>query len=151
MPLLRRATVEDAPLLTQHRHLMYADNDLAPEERLCALDVTFEPWVRQAIADGTYVGLLLVEKDTVLAGAGIYLMPFPPHWMHDEALRAYLLNFYTVPEARGQGLAKTLLKACVDEAHSQGATVVTLHASKFGKPIYEKFGFEATTEMMLQS
>jgi hypothetical protein len=28
-------------------------------------------------------------------------MEFPPHWMDPEPLRAYLLNFYTIPEARG--------------------------------------------------
>jgi hypothetical protein len=28
--------------------------------------------------------------------------------------------------------------------------VVTLHASKFGKPIYEKNGFKQTNEMMLK-
>jgi len=28
--------------------------------------------------------------------------------------------------------------------------VVSLHASKFGKPIYERNGFEPSTEMMLR-
>ncbi len=131
---------------------MFADNDFTTEERLCAMDAAFEPWVRTALANETYIGLFLVEEATperVLAGAGIYLMPFPPHWMHDEPVRAYLLNFYTATEARGRGFAKLLLQACIDESHAQGATIVTLHASKFGRPIYEKFGFKPTTEMML--
>lgn len=153
MPTLRRATADDAPTIARHRHLMFADNDFTTEARLSDMDTAFEPWVRTALANGTYIGLFLTDDTDpthILAGAGIYLMPFPPHWTHNEPLRAYLLNFYTSPEARGQGLAKQLVQACIDESHAQGATVITLHASKFGRPIYEKFGFQPTTEMMLR-
>jgi GNAT superfamily N-acetyltransferase len=77
-------------------------------------------------------------------------MEFPPHWMHLEPRRAYLLNFYTAPEARGHGYAKELLKACVELCRERFVEVVTLHASPFGRPIYEKFGFTDSTEMMLR-
>lgn len=153
MPTLRRATVADAALITRHRHRMFADNRFTSESRLADMDRAFEPWVRAHLADGTYIGLFLADDadpQHILAAAGIYLMPFPPHWSHDEPLRAYLLNFYTAPEARGRGYAKQLVQASVDEAKSHGATVITLHASKYGRPIYEKFGFTPTTEMMLR-
>jgi GNAT superfamily N-acetyltransferase len=152
MPTLRHATVADAPLITQHRHLMFADNHFTPEARYAEMDVAFEPWVREHLADNTYIGLLLEDEvtRTVLAAAGIYMLPFPPHWMHDEPIRAYLLNFYTAPEARGHGYAKQLVQACINESLKRGATVITLHASQFGRPIYEKFGFKPTTEMMLR-
>ena len=151
MPTLRKATADDAPLITAHRHRMFTDNQFAPEASLEAMDATFEPWVRERLADGRYVGLLLEEEDgRVLASAGIHFADFPPHYLHVEAGRAYLLNFYTAPEARGRGFANQLLRACVDECRAHGSKVVTLHASKFGRPIYEKFGFTPMNEMMLQ-
>ena len=64
--------------------------------------------------------------------------------------RAYLLNFYTNPEARGRGYSNQLLSAAVEECRAKGVALVTLHASKFGRPIYEKFGFKQSTEMMLR-
>jgi GNAT superfamily N-acetyltransferase len=69
--------------------------------------------------------------------------------MDTAPLRAYLLNFYTVPEARGRGYAKQILEAAVTECRTRGPRVITLHASRFGRPIYERFGFTASTEMML--
>jgi GNAT superfamily N-acetyltransferase len=155
MPTLRRATPADAATVAHHRHSMFADNHFTTEARLLAMDAAFEPWVRAALADHTYIGLFLAEhantpEEQILAAAGIYLQPFPPHWMHDEPRRAYLLNFYTAPEARGRGYAKQLVQACIDESRAQGCTVITLHASQYGRPIYEKFGFEPTTEMMLR-
>ena len=151
MPTLRYATTDDAALIAQHRHLMFADNHFTTEARYAQMDAAFEPWVREHLADDTYIGLFLEDEATheVLA-AGIYMLPFPPHWMHDEPVRAYLLNFYTAPEARGRGYAKQLVQACIDESRKHGATVITLHASQYGRPIYEKFGFKPTTEMMLR-
>ena len=153
MPTLRRATVDDAALIAQHRHRMFADNRFTTEARLADMDRAFEPWVRRHLAAGTYIGLFLADDADpahILAAAGIFLMEFPPHWTHDEPLRAYLLNFYTAPEARNRGYANRLLQAAVDEARAAGATVITLHASQYGRPIYEKFGFKDSSEMMLR-
>jgi GNAT superfamily N-acetyltransferase len=85
----------------------------------------------------------------MVAGAGMWLMDFPPHWMDPEPRRAYLLNFYVEPAFRGQGLAYELLKTAVEDARRRGIKVVSLHASKFGKPLYERNGFEPTNEMIL--
>ena len=150
MPTLRHATQEDATLITAHRHSMFTDNAFASEERLHAMDTSFLPWVRKRLADGQYVGLLLEENGAVLASAGIHFNDFPPHFLHPEQGRAYLLNFYTAPAARGRGFAKQLLTACVDECRAREIKAVVLHASPFGRPIYEKFGFMQTNEMMLK-
>ena len=150
MPALRHATADEAPLIAEHRHKMFADNNFASDARLSTMDATFEPWVRERLADGRYVGLLLEEDGKVLAGAGVLFQDFAPHWMDIKPERAYLLNFYTAPEARGHGYAKELLQAAVELCRERGIGVVTLHASQFGRPIYEKFGFQASTEMMLR-
>jgi len=109
----------------------------------------FVEWVRPRLADGRYVGWLVQEDEAVVGGAGMWLMDFPPHFLDPEPLRAYLLNFYVAPAARGRGLAETLLKTAVDEARKRGIRVVSLHASRMGRPIYERNGFEGTNEMML--
>jgi GNAT superfamily N-acetyltransferase len=155
MPTIRRATADDAALIAHHRHRMFADMDISTEARLREMDAAFEPWVRAHLAAGTYIGLFFEEdgpenERKVLSAGGIYFMEFPPHWMDPEPLRAYLLNFYTVPEARGRGYAKQILKAAVAECRARGPRVIALHASRFGRPIYERFGFTPSTEMLLQ-
>ncbi|AEU38194.1 GNAT family N-acetyltransferase [Granulicella mallensis] len=150
MPNLRRATIGDAALIAAHRHSMFQDNNFASEARLSEMDAAFEPWVRERLADGRYVGLFLEEDGHVLAAAGIFFQDFPPHWMDPQPTRAYLLNFYTAPKARGRGFANQLLKLSVEECRTRGIGVITLHASPFGKPIYEKFGFSHSNEMMFR-
>ena len=152
MPTLRRATVADAELITEHRHNMFADNKLASAKRYGEMDKNFLPWVKERLADGRYVGFMLEDEPTgqVVASAGIFYMDFPPHYLDPQPSRAYLLNFYTCPEDRGHGYANVLLTAAVAECRTKGVDVITLHASRFGKPIYEKFGFKLHNEWALR-
>ena len=150
MPTIRRATVEDAQLIGQHRHAMFTATQSDMEEQLATMDANFLPWVAERLADGRYVGILLEEDGKVMASGGVFFSDFPPHFLHVEAGRPYLTNFYTADEARGKGYATLILQASIDVCRERGYKAITLHASRFGKPIYEKAGFEQTNEMMLK-
>ena len=147
---IRLANVEDAELIGRQRRQMFLDAGQPDDDVMASMERDFVPWVRAKLAEDEYVGWLASEDGVVVGGAGLWLMEFPPHFLQVEPVRGYLLNFYTVPEFRGRGLAKVLLKEAVDEARRRGCEVVTLHASKFGRPIYEKNGFKQTNEMMLR-
>jgi GNAT superfamily N-acetyltransferase len=151
----RLATVVDAELIARHRRSMFVDAGQAEDAKLQTMVENFVVWVRPRLSDESYVGWLVeVEEDgedgRVVAGAGMWLIDFPQHWMDAEPVRAYLLNFYVDPAFRGRGLAYELLTTAVEDARRRGIKVVSLHASKFGKPLYERNGFEATNEMILR-
>ena len=146
----RLATVADAALIAEQRCRMFVDAGQAEGMSLETLKANFDAWVRPRLQDGSYVGWLVQEGERVVAGAGLWLMEWPPHWMDAMPLRAYLLNFYVEVEFRGHGLAYALLKTTVEDARRRGIKVVSLHASKFGKPLYERNGFELSSEMILR-
>jgi ribosomal protein S18 acetylase RimI-like enzyme len=146
----RRAATEDAEAIGQQRMRMFADAGLASEDEMGPMVANFVPWVRAKLADGSYVGWLTEEDGRLVAGAGLWVMEWPPHFLDAEPRRAYLLNFYVAPEVRRRGLARELLGLAVAEARARGIKVVTLHASKFGKPLYEQTGFEMSNEMRLR-
>lgn len=52
-----------------------------------------------------------------------------------------LLNVYTKPEYRRQGLATAIINKLIDDARAMGLSLIDLDASKSGKPLYEKIGF----------
>jgi GNAT superfamily N-acetyltransferase len=146
----RRSTVADAEVLAGQRLRMFSDAGLADETAMAGMVERFIPWVRAKLEDRSYVGWLIEEDGRAIAGAGLWVMEFPPHFLDTEPRRAYLLNFYVAPEMRGRGFARQLLALAVDEARARGIKVVTLHASKFGKPIYERNGFVMSNEMILR-
>lgn len=49
----------------------------------------------------------------------------------------------TVPVARGNGLAKGLMRAALREAAAAGCTTSTLEATQAGRPVYASLGFTA--------
>jgi GNAT superfamily N-acetyltransferase len=144
------ATVDDDRLIAGQRQRMFVDSGQAEGESMLRMVENFVAWVRPRLADGTYLGWLIEEDGSVIAGAGMWLIDFPPHWMDAEPMRAYLLNFYVEPVARGRGLAQQLLETTLAEARRRGIGVVSLHASHLGRPIYERNGFEGTNEMILR-
>jgi GNAT superfamily N-acetyltransferase len=150
MPTIRIATAADAGLIAEQRRQMFLDAGQTQVADMPELRTNFLAWVRPRLEDGTYLGWLVEEDGAVVGGAGMWLMDFPPHFMDPEPVRAYLLNFYVEPAFRGRGLAVALLRLTVAEAARRNIRVVTLHASKFGRPIYERNGFVDSNEMRLQ-
>jgi ribosomal protein S18 acetylase RimI-like enzyme len=147
----RLAVAGDAELIAYQRMRMFVDAGQAEEgAAMQTMMENFVIWVRLRLQDGRYVGWIVDQDGSAVAGAGMWIMDFPPHWMDADPVRAYLLNFYVDPEFRGQRLAYELLREAVQEARRRGIRVVTLHASRLGRPIYERNGFEASTEMMLR-
>jgi GNAT superfamily N-acetyltransferase len=150
----RLARVEDAELISVHRHRMFVDSGQADDDRMATVIRTFTPWVRERLTAKTYIGWLSApqeEPTRIVAGGGLLLMDFPPHYLDVGAVRGYLLNFYVDPDWRGQGLAYKLLRTAVEETQRRGIGVVSLHASVYGKPLYERNGFKISNEMLLRN
>jgi len=145
------ATIADAEAIAEQRLRMFADAGVAEEAAMGPMRANFVDWVRPRLADGTYIGWQVEDDGRLVGGAGLWVIDWPPHFMDAEPQRAYLLNFYVAPEMRRHGLARELLALAVAEAKARGIVVVTLHASKFGKPLYEKAGFKLSNEMMLRA
>ena len=146
---IRPATVADAALIAAQRRAMFADAVSPLPPTLDDMQTAFEPWVRERLADGRYHGWIAEDAGVPLAGAGLWIMDFPPHFLDVQPARGYLLNFYVDPAYRGQGLARRLLDLSVAQGRRLGLRVLTLHASKFGRPVYERNGFRANNEMIL--
>lgn len=145
----RRATVEDAALITRHRKAMFLDAGSAPEPVLEQMGRNFEPWVKRMLADEKYFGWIVSEGEQAVASAGLLLLDWAPHYLDPTGVqRGYVLNVFVELEHRRRGLAQALTSECMDEARRRGIRVVALHASRKGRPVYEKMGFTKSNEML---
>ncbi|HSJ18466.1 MAG TPA: GNAT family N-acetyltransferase [Solirubrobacterales bacterium] len=55
----------------------------------------------------------------------------------------------TVPEARGRGLSRDLVRMALDEARPRGMRTSTLQATKMGFPVYERIGYRDIGELQM--
>ncbi len=77
---VRPATGEDAEEIAAQRRKMYVEMGDADEAGMQGMVDAFVPWVRERLVDGRYLGWMVRDGDVVVAGAGMFLMDFPPHW-----------------------------------------------------------------------
>lgn len=147
---IRRATVQDAETICHHRLRMFIDSGVCDESELPAVIDQFRKWVTPRLENETYLGWLIDEGERSVAGLGMWLMDYAPNFRDARGTRGYLMNMYVAPEMRRRGLARRLVDCAVQEARARQIRVVTLHATKLGRSLYEQYGFKPTTEMMLQ-
>ena len=149
-PLIRQATPNDLPEILHHRRGMYEAMGYTDANALSSMQSNCAPYVRAALADGSFRGWLAVLGERVIAGGAILINPWPSHPYDLECRRATILNVYVEPEFRRKGIARRLMQTMIDWCREKGFATVYLHASNDGRPLYETLGFEPTTEMRLK-
>jgi len=148
--VFRTVRVSDAPVVARHRIHMFMDMGELSESEAPDLEAASRDQLENLIASGEYTGWLAEWDGRVVAGVGVLLHRLLPR-AGDLGLRheAYVLNVYTEPEHRRRGLSQRLMLALIDWCRQQNLTRITLHASRFGRPVYEALGFVSTNEMRL--
>lgn len=148
----RQVAKEDAALIAAHRKAMFVAMGGHEELVLETMRRNCEPWLRQMMANGKYLGWITLDGEHPVASAGLLLLDWPPHPLDPAgAIRGYLLNVFVEPDYRRRGLANQLVERCMREARERNIRVVTLHASDAGRAVYQQLGFRPTNEMMFKS
>ncbi|HWE51326.1 MAG TPA: GNAT family N-acetyltransferase [Bryobacteraceae bacterium] len=139
----------DLDLVVRHRREMFREMG-RPEAELDAMSAAFRPWLEPRLRDGSYFGWLIEVDSIPVAGVGMMVLDWPPHPYHPaDSRRAYVLNVFVEPAHRGKGFATALMAVAKEETARRGITFMVLHASPQGRPLYEKLGWKATSEMSL--
>ena len=144
---LRPLTPHDLDLICRQRNDMFRSMDLA-EDLIARMDPAFRAWLRDRLADAVYFGFVADLDNRPVGGIGLMEIEFPPHPAHPETTRrGRILNLFVEPEARGQGVARQLVKAAEGEFRKRGLTYAVLHATDMSRPLYEQDGWRGTAEM----
>ena len=145
--VLRRAEIADLAVISDHRQKMFREMG-KPMDSACV--ASFESWLEDALATGLYQGWLAqTAEGTVVAGAGLTVIPWPPGPRDSTPRAAFIYNVYTEPDHRHCGLARRLMNALHDWCRQEHITTARLHASEAGSRLYESLGYKATNEMMV--
>ena len=145
---IRPATLADAETILAHRRAMFLEmgyRDLDAMDHMCQ---AFRPWLKRKMEAGEYLTWFAISPDgAIAAGLGLWLMDWPPHMLGPGPWRANILNVYTRPESRRNGLARRLMETAMEWCRAQSISTVILHASDAGRPLYASLGFQPSTEM----
>lgn len=97
------------------------------------------------LADGSHIaGLALLDGHAVGCGA-ICLYDEMPSPDNANGRCAYVMNVYTVPEARGCGIARAVISWLIDQAKQAGAGKIYLETTDAAHHLYVEAGFGPMT------
>ncbi|HLF06514.1 MAG TPA: GNAT family N-acetyltransferase [Thermoplasmata archaeon] len=146
---IRRATLRDIPVLVEQRRRMFdAFRKISDAEHEIG-DREYRKWVRRWMKKKELFAWIAekVNDSRPVAGGAVWLIPHQPRPGTPAGNTPYLLSMYTDPGFRGLGLASRIVREAMRWSRVNGYTRMTLHASKFGRSVYRKLGWERTWEM----
>jgi len=157
---IRLATPKDVDIIAEHRARMFDEMGEVPPNGFEVLRTKSRARLEELLNRGEYVGWLAIpigDPDTIVGGAGVQLRYVLPHPVSRtkgensiaEGRHAIIINVFTEPGWRRQGIAQLLLKKIMDWARTEKLDCLVLHASKAGRSLYERLGFVVTNEMRI--
>jgi GNAT superfamily N-acetyltransferase len=151
---IRPATAADIPEILRQRRRMYEDMHYLDAPALAEMAKLTEQYLVESLSKTFHAWLACVQNpdqhDRPVAGGAVLITPWPAHPYDLECRRATILNVYTDPEFRRQGIARQLMQTMIAWCKQEGLARVTLHASEDGRHLYEWLGFEPSNEMRLK-
>lgn len=147
----RPAEPRDLDLLVPLRvEVLRAANGLPEDADLSEVARTSRAYFGRALGTKGHLTLLAFDGGAVAACGSVCLYEVMPTCDTPTGRKAYLMNLYTRPAYRRQGIARRLLDLLVSEARARGAARIALEASPMGRALYESYGFvPMPDEMML--
>jgi len=144
----RRAGVADLPLLVDHRHRMWTDIAHHTEPQITDHDQRYRPWARQHLLSGRLAGIVgETPEGSAVASGLVWFRAEQPRPDFQGLASPYILSMFTEPAWRGRGVASRIVRELITICRERGFPNVGLHASRFGRSIYRRVGFERSWEM----
>ncbi len=145
----RKATIEDLDVLVTTRiEVLRAANKLGADVDMSEVARQSRAYYSKALIDDTHTAYLVFEGNIFVGAGGVSYYRVMPTYHNPSGKKAYIMNMYTAPDYRRQGIAYKTLDLLVQDAKSSGITAISLEATDMGRPLYEKYGFVKMNDEM---
>ncbi len=149
----RKAELCDLELLVKSRVMVLrAANKLSDDADMSEVESQSREYYKMALADGSHTAYLVFDGQRLIGTGGMSYYSVMPTCDVPSGKKAYVMNMYTDPGYRRQGIAYRTLELLVQDAKARGVEHITLEATDMGRPLYEKYGFvQMQSEMKLRN
>jgi ribosomal protein S18 acetylase RimI-like enzyme len=139
----RRATSSDFDALVDYR-MRFLDELFGPQDDIekTKMRKSLEEYFSETLPTKNLIAWLAEHGGKIVGTGYLVVWRIPGRYRGLETGElGYILNMYTVPEARRNGIGTRLLQELIKEGKSRGLKHLHLHASKEGIGMYRKAGF----------
>lgn len=138
----KRATLKDIEELVRTRIIVLrAANKLSEDVDMSVVEQESYIYYKRALETDEHIAYLVYDNGIFIGAGGVSFYQIMPTYHNPSGKKAYIMNMYTAPEYRRQGIAFHTLDLLVKDAKRQGVSQIMLEATDMGQPLYEKYGF----------
>lgn len=150
MIIYRKATVNDLKDLVILRIKFLVDRFGKLDKQVKSnLEKKLKKYFKENIINNQFIAWIAEEDNKIIATSGLSFYQVPPSLKNLSGKVAYIMNMYTIPKYRKQGIASKLFDNIVKEAKALGFKKISLAASPEGISIYKNYGFKEPKDTVL--
>lgn len=146
-----KASKDDVSILVENRILFALELSGTQDEKdIQLLREQMTSYFTMATENNSCISFI-AKCDKSVAGIGsVHLREMPGNFKNPSGKWGYIMNMYTVPEFRRNGICKNILDLLVEEGQKIGITAFELHATRQGEKVYTQEGFVHHNEPTLR-
>ena len=138
----KKATIADIDELVRTRIIVLrAANKLSNDVDMSLVEKESYEYYKSALETGEHIAYLVYDNENFIGAGGVSFYQVLPTYHNPTGKKAYIMNMYTAPEYRRQGIAFHTLDLLVKDAKEQSVLQIALEATDMGRPLYERYGF----------
>ncbi len=148
---IREIGLDEVELLTNYRiaYLTELQGEQS-EEYQQKLILELNAYFKEALTENRFFAYLAELKGEILSFGALVIKKIPGDFNQSSYLEGDILNMFTIPGARRNGISAMILQQLINEAHNRGISKISLHTSKDGEKLYRKFGFSEPVYPVLE-
>lgn len=147
----RLATIADIPFLIENRlEFLKEVSGEKPAQATSLVRKSLEEYFKSNISSGNYICWIAEYDGNVVGTGGMVIRMQPANYGCPNGRAGYIMNMFTNPEFRKRGVCTALLDKLVETAKEKELSILELHATYAGEPLYLKYGFAMPKSKVLE-
>ena len=139
---IRRAGLTDIDLLMKWRMtVLHEVFSIPSDEPMEKLECENRLYYQTALPAEEHIACFAYVGDKIIGCGGVCLYREMPSPDNPDGGCAYLMNIYTTPEFRGQGVGRKIVSWLIGQAKDKGIAKIYLETSECGRSLYQEMGF----------
>lgn len=116
-------------------------NQLSENVDMSEIEMESYAYYKKGFESDNFTVFFAYDENEVVGCGGVSYFDIMPTVDFSNGKCAYIMNMYTEPEYRKNGIATKFLELIVQECKQRDIHKISLEATSMGESVYEKFGF----------
>lgn len=148
---IRKAELTELSLIMEWRMRVLKEVFCLPENTdMTELYEENEAYYRKHLQDGTHTAVFACTGKNIIGCGGICYQMEMPSPDNKNGKCGYLMNIYTLPKYRGQGVGKEIISFLEQDAKKRDICKLSLESSDIAEKLYQSADFQKAEHFYLK-